>query len=59
MTILERLGLAVGDTITARELQHRLRERIPDIGVICTNCTSASPSGWREYQYAIQAGLWP
>ena len=57
--ILKRLELAVGDRITAREMQQRLRRRIPDIGEICSNCTSASPSGWQEYRHAIHTGLWP
>ena len=56
--ILERVGLMVGDSIAAHELEQRLRERIPDIGEICTNCTSASPSGWQEYRRAIEKGLW-
>ncbi len=57
--ILERLGLKPGDTMAARDIERRLRERIPDIGEICTNCTSASPSGWREYRDAIEKGIWP
>ena len=57
--ILGRLGLQVGETIVARDLEQHLRERIPDVGEICTNCTSASPSGWAEYRWAIRKGLWP
>lgn len=57
--ILDALGLAEGETLRARELETRIRERIPDIGVICKNCTSASPSGWAEYRRAIREGLWP
>ncbi len=57
--ILGRLGLAEGDTISARDLEQRIIERIPDIGEICTNCTSAAPSGWAEYRSAIRKGLWP
>ncbi|MCD4699147.1 MAG: DUF1284 domain-containing protein [Phycisphaerae bacterium] len=57
--LLDRLGLRVGEEITARNLEKRLGERIPDIGRICTNCTSASPSGFAEYRRAIEKGLWP
>jgi hypothetical protein len=57
--ILQRLGLSPGDTITARDLEDRLRRHIADIGAICTNCTSASPSGWQEFARAIRDGLWP
>jgi len=56
--ILQRLGLKPGQTITARQLERRMRSRIGDIGQICTNCTSASASGWREYRKAIKKGLW-
>ena len=56
--ILARLGLSPGDTITARDLEERLRQKIPDISQICTNCTSASPSGWKEFPAAIRKGLW-
>jgi len=56
--ILKRLRLKVGEVITARELQDRLRKYIPDIGQICTNCTSASPSGFAEYRRALKKGLW-
>ena len=57
--IIGRLGLQVGETIVARDLEQRIRERIPDVGEICTNCTSASPSGFAEYRRAIEKGLWP
>ena len=57
--ILEHLGLNVGDKIVARDLEGRIRQRIPDIGKICTNCASSSPSGWAEYRRAIEKGLWP
>ncbi|HCU36582.1 MAG TPA: hypothetical protein DGT21_14370 [Armatimonadetes bacterium] len=57
--ILEVLGLREGQTTPARELEVRIRERIPDISVFCTNCTSSSPSGWEEYRKAIAEGLWP
>jgi 3-deoxy-D-manno-octulosonic-acid transferase len=57
--IIGRLGLQVGETIIARDLEQRIRERIPDVGEICTNCTSASPSGFAEYRRAIEKGLWP
>ena len=56
--ILKRLRLKVGEVITARELQDRLRKYIPDIGQICTNCTSASPSGFAEYRRGLKKGLW-
>jgi len=56
--ILDRLGLVPGDRTTARQIEQLMRERIPDIGEICTNCTSASGSGWREYQIGIGKGLW-
>lgn len=58
LAILERLGLSPGDTITARDLEERLRQRIPDISKVCTNCSSASPSGWKEFRTAIRRGLW-
>ncbi len=57
--ILKALGLEEGESITAQELEGRIRERIPDISVFCTNCSSASPSGWEEYRRAIRQGLWP
>lgn len=57
--ILDRLGLRVGQTVTAREVEDRIRQRIPDIGVICVNCTSAAPSGWQEFKRGIAEGLWP
>ena len=58
-TILGALGLREGETIKARELETRIRERIPDIAVHCTSCSSSSPSGWVEYRKAIRIGLWP
>lgn len=57
--LLEVLGLHEGDRTKARELERSIRERIPDISKFCTNCTSASPSGWSEYKKAIREGLWP
>jgi len=57
--ILEELGLKEGENIRAREIEIRLRERIPEISKFCTNCSSASPSGWKEYRIAVQKGLWP
>ena len=53
------VGLQARQTIPARELEVRIRERIPDVSVFCTNCTSSSPSGWEEYRKAIAEGLWP
>lgn len=58
-TILDALGLQDGQRIRARELEVLIRERIPDISTHCTNCSSASPSGWAEYRKAIRVGLWP
>ncbi|NLF16847.1 MAG: DUF1284 domain-containing protein [Lentisphaerae bacterium] len=57
-TILQTLGLRDGQRLRARDLEARLRERLPDIGRICTNCTSAAPSGWAEYRRALRDGLW-
>jgi len=56
--ILDRLGLVPGDRLPAQKIEQLLRERIPNIGEICANCTSASPSGWREYQIGISKGIW-
>jgi|LSQX01.1.fsa_nt_gb hypothetical protein len=58
-TILEALGLQDGEKIKARQVEALIRERIPDISIHCTNCSSASPSGWADYRRAIQIGLWP
>jgi hypothetical protein len=57
--LLETLELKEGDNINARELEIRIREKIPDISKFCTNCSSASPSGWKEYQIGIGKGFWP
>jgi len=57
--ILMVLELREGQTIKAKELEDRIRKKIPDIRVFCTNCTSSSPSGWAEYRKAIREGLWP
>lgn len=57
--LLKVLGLQEGESIKAKELETRIRERIPDISRFCTNCSSSSPSGWQEYRRAIQKGLWP
>jgi len=57
--LLDTLELKEGDSINARELEIRIREKIPDISKFCTNCTSASPSGWKEYQIGIRKGFWP
>ncbi len=56
--LLDELDLQEGDSITAREIESRIRERIPDISKFCTNCASSSPSGWQEYRRAIDRGLW-
>ena len=56
--ILNALDLQDGESISARELDARIRERIPDISRICVNCSSASPSGWAEHRRAIRKGLW-
>ncbi len=57
--LLDTLELKEGDSINARELEVRIREKIPDISKFCTNCSSASPSGWKEYQIGIGKGFWP
>lgn len=57
-TILSTLGLKEGQSIKAKDLENRIRERIPDISIYCTNCTSSSPGGWQEYRIAIRKGLW-
>jgi hypothetical protein len=56
--ILARLGLTAGDTVLARQLESLLRERIPDVGEICTKCTSASANRWQDYRLGIGKGLW-
>ena len=56
--LLDELDLQEGESIKARELETRIRERIPDISKFCTNCSSSSPSGWEEYRRAIHKGLW-
>jgi hypothetical protein len=57
-SLLDEIDLQEGDIITAREVENRIRERIPDVSKFCTNCTSSSPSGWQEYRRAIAIGLW-
>ena len=57
--LLETLELEEGDSINARELEIRIREKVPDISKFCTNCSSASPSGWKEYKIGIGKGFWP
>ena len=57
--LLDTLELKEGDCINARELEIRIREKVPDISKFCTNCSSASPSGWKEYQIGIRKGFWP
>lgn len=57
--LLDVLELKEGEIIKAKELEARIQEKIPDISKFCTNCSSALPSGWREYQIGIRKGLWP
>ena len=58
-TLLDRLELKEGEIIMARKLEIRIRKKVPDISKFCTNCSSASPSGWKEYRIGIGKGLWP
>ena len=57
--LLDTLELKEGDSINARELETRIRKKVPDISKFCTNCSSASPGGWKEYRIGIRKGLWP
>ena len=57
--LLDTLELKEGESINARELEIRIREKVPDISLFCTNCSSASPSGWKEYKIGIRKGFWP
>ena len=56
--ILTRLGLEPGDVRTARQLFELIRQNIPDIGEICTNCTSSLPHGFQTFGEALRRGLW-
>ncbi|MCK4817687.1 DUF1284 domain-containing protein [bacterium] len=57
--LLDTLELKEGDSINARLLEICIREKVPDISKFCSNCSSASPSGWKEYQIGIRKGFWP
>ena len=57
--LLDTLELKEGDSINVRELETRIRKKVPDISKFCTNCSSASPGGWKEYRIGIRKGLWP
>jgi len=53
-SIFERLGFSVGERTTFAAVYRRLAERIPDIGVICTNCTSSKPYGFSTYRDGLR-----
>ncbi len=56
--ILQRLGLRPGDVRTARQILQLIRQHIPDIGEICSNCTSSQPHGFQTFKEALKRGLW-
>jgi hypothetical protein len=55
--ILGRLGVAAGDVLTFEAIVQRIRDHIPDIGEICTNCTSSAPNGFQTFRIGITRGL--
>ena len=57
--LLDTIELKDGDCISAKELEIRIREKVPDISLFCTKCSSAFPSGWKKYKFGIRKGLWP
>jgi len=55
--ILRRLGLTPGDRRPFARVAELIRENIPDIGEICTDCTSSKPNGFRTFREGLKAGL--
>ena len=43
-----------GEGTTFARVYRRLAERIPDIGVVCTNCTSSKPYGFSTYRDGLR-----
>ena len=39
------------------EIVARIRENIPDIGEICTHCTSSSPNGFASFREGLRRGI--
>ena len=54
LRIFEALGVEPGTRTTFAGIYGILRERIPDIGVICTNCSSSKPSGFSAYRDGLR-----
>ena len=52
--IFELLGVSAGEGTTFARVYRRLAERIPDIGVVCTNCTSSKPYGFSTYRDGLR-----
>ena len=51
--ILSRLRLSTGDRLPFTHIADLIREHIPDIGEICTNCTSSKPDGFAAFKKGI------
>ena len=52
--ILNALLLPPGSSLKVKELYELVREKIPDIGLICTNCTSSKPNGFQTYHQGLK-----
>ena len=55
--IVSRLGLRAGDRLPFTTIVKRIERNIPDIGEICTNCTSSKPNGFRTFKEGLAKGL--
>ena len=55
--ILLRLGLSAGEHRSYAEILELIRERIKDIGEICTNCTSSKPNRFTTFRLGLRQGL--
>lgn len=55
--ILERLGLAPGERLLFSRIVERIKANIPDIGEICTNCTSSKPDNFAAFGKGLAKGL--
>ncbi len=55
--ILSRLGLVPGERLPFARIADLIREHIPDIGEICTNCTSSKPNEFSTFRIGLHSNL--
>jgi len=55
--ILERLCLSPCDPLPFSRIVELIRDNIPDIGEICTDCTSSKPLGFATFRKGLKIGL--